>query len=189
MESDTRPLFSRPALVRLIVPLVIEQFLLMTVGMADTVMVTSTGQAAVSGVSLVDNINLLLIQIFAALSTGGAVVVSQYLGREKLEDARTAARQLLYTTTAVSTALMVLALVFRQHVLALLFGNIEPDVMDSAATAPQTMKSPASSGSETRKPSLSCSAPKTMRPSPFMTLTRPTHTAASSGDAPPSVNM
>lgn len=126
------PLFSRQALVRLIIPLVIEQFLLMTVGMADTIMVTSTGQAAVSGVSLVDNINLLLIQIFAALSTGGAVVVSQYLGREKLEDARTAARQLLYTTTAVSTALMVLALVFRQHVLALLFGNIEPDVMDSA---------------------------------------------------------
>ena len=132
MESDTRPLFSRPALVRLIVPLVIEQFLLMTVGMADTVMVTSTGQAAVSGVSLVDNINLLLIQLFAALSTGGAVVVSQYLGRREVERARTAARQLLYATTAVSTTLMVLALVFRQHVLALLFGNIEPDVMDSA---------------------------------------------------------
>ena len=69
-------------------PLVIEQFLLMTVGMADTVMVTSTGQAAVSGVSLVDNVNQLLLQVFAALSTGGAVVVSQYLGRREAENAR-----------------------------------------------------------------------------------------------------
>ncbi len=133
MEARAQsPLFSHQALVRLILPLVIEQFLLMTVGMADTVMVTNTGQAAVSGVSLVDGINLLLIQVFAALSTGGAVVVSQYLGRRETEQARTAARQLLYTTIAVSTLLMVLALVFRQHVLSLLFGNIEPDVMSSA---------------------------------------------------------
>ncbi len=127
-----RALFTRESLIRLIVPLIIEQFLLMTVGMADTVMVTSTGQAAVSGVSLVDNVNQLLLQVFAALSTGGAVVVSQYLGRREAENARTAARQLIYTVFAVSTALMVLALVFRQHVLALLFGNIEPDVMASA---------------------------------------------------------
>ena len=73
-------LFSRDALLRLIIPLVIEQLLLMTVGMADTVMVTTSGEAAVSGVSLVDNINTLIIQVFSALSTGGAVVVSQYRG-------------------------------------------------------------------------------------------------------------
>ena len=72
---------------RLIIPLVIEQFLLMTVGMADTVMVTTVGESAVSGVSLVDNINTLLLQIFAALSTGGAVIVSQYLGRRDQENA------------------------------------------------------------------------------------------------------
>ncbi len=100
--------------------------------MADTVMVTTTGEAAVSGVSLVDNINLLLIQIFTALSTGGTVIVSQYLGRQDIHNARTAAKQLLYTVTVVSTALMVLALVFREHILSLIFGNIEPDVMDSA---------------------------------------------------------
>ena len=86
----TAPLFSREALVHLIVPLIIEQLLLMTVGMADTVMVTTAGEATVSAVSLVDNINILIIQIFSALSTGGAVVVSQYLGRQELHNAKTA---------------------------------------------------------------------------------------------------
>ncbi|MBU5434435.1 MATE family efflux transporter [Pseudoflavonifractor sp. MSJ-37] len=127
-----RPLFRREALTRLIVPLVIEQFLLMSVGMMDTVMVTTAGQAAVSGVSLVDNINQLIIQIFSALSTGGAVICSQYLGRQDVEDARTAAKQLLYTVFGLALVLMAGALCFRQHILSLLFGNIESDVMDSA---------------------------------------------------------
>ncbi len=131
-SEKTAPLFSRNDLVKLIVPLVIEQFLMMSVGMADTVMVTSAGEAAVSGVSLVDNINLLLIQIFAALATGGTVIVSQYLGRQEVHNARKAAKQLLYTVTAVSMLLMGFALIFREHILSLIFGNIEPDVMDSA---------------------------------------------------------
>jgi putative MATE family efflux protein len=130
--QQQEPLFSRQTLLRLIIPLVIEQLLLMTVGMADTVMVTTSGEAAVSGVSLVDNLNLLLIQIFAALSTGGAVVVSQYLGRRETDNACTAAKQLLYTVCFVSTVLMALALIFRQHILALIFGQVEPEVMDSA---------------------------------------------------------
>ncbi len=117
---------------RLIIPLVIEQFLLMTVGMADTVMVTTVGESAVSGVSLVDNINTLLLQIFAALSTGGAVIVSQYLGRRDQENAKKAAKQLLYVAAVVSTVLMVLALVFREHLLRLLFGQISDEVMASA---------------------------------------------------------
>ena len=125
-------LFSRDALVRLIVPLIIEQLLLMTVGMADTVMVTTAGEATVSGVSLVDNINTLIIQIFSALSTGGAVVVAQYLGRQEAHSAKTAAKQLLYAMTGVSTILMIIALVFRQHILSLIFGRVEPAVMDSA---------------------------------------------------------
>ncbi len=125
-------LFSRDALIRLIVPLIIEQFLLMTVGMADTVMVTTAGEATVSGVSLVDNINTLIIQIFSALSTGGAVVVAQYLGRQETHSAKTAAKQLLYAMTGISVVLMILALIFRQHILSLIFGQVEPAVMDSA---------------------------------------------------------
>ena len=128
----TAPLFSREALVHLIVPLIIEQLLLMTVGMADTVMVTTAGEATVSAVSLVDNINILIIQIFSALSTGGAVVVSQYLGRQELHNAKTAAKQLFYVMTGISVVLMTIALVFRQHILSLIFGEVEPAVMDSA---------------------------------------------------------
>ena len=135
MEAEARaraPLFSRSALLRLIIPLVIEQLLLMTVGMADTVMVTTSGEAAVSGVSLVDNINNLIIQVFSALSTGGAVVVSQYLGRQDVDNAKSAAKQLLYAMTALSVLLMAAALLFRQHILALIFGHVEADVMASA---------------------------------------------------------
>lgn len=126
------PLFSPRDLRQLIGPLIVEQFLLMTVGMADTVMVTSAGEAAIAGVSLVDNINVLLIQVFAALSTGGAVVVSQYLGRQEERHARAAAKQLLYAVTLVSALIMVLALLFREQILSLLFGDIESDVMESA---------------------------------------------------------
>lgn len=123
-SQPVSPLFTGGELKRLIIPLVIEQLLLMTVGMADTVMVTTAGEAAVSGISLVDSINLLLIQVFAALGTGGAVVVSQYLGRRDLDRACSAAKQLLYVITAVSLTLMALALLFRQSILAFLFGNI-----------------------------------------------------------------
>ena len=95
VQTDVRPpLFSGSALRRLIIPLVIEQFLAMTIGMADTMMVTSVGEHAVSGVSLVDNISILLINIFSALATGGAVVAAQYLGSRDEPNAGAAAKQL-----------------------------------------------------------------------------------------------
>ena len=126
------PMFTRQALVRLMVPLIIEQMLLMTVGMADTMMVTTAGEAVVSGVSLVDNINILIINLFSALSTGGAVVVSQYLGRRDVENARFAAKQLLYVNLFVGAVLMAIALLFREHILRLVFGNISQEIMDAA---------------------------------------------------------
>ena len=135
METTVRaqkPMFSNQDLVRLMIPLVVEQLLLMTVGMADTMMVTNAGESVVSGVSLVDNINILIINIFSALSTGGAVVVAQYLGRREPENARSAARQLLYAALLAALALMALALLLREHILRLLFGDIAQEVMDSA---------------------------------------------------------
>ena len=86
--------FSRKALMQLILPLVLEQFLSVAIGMADTIMVSTAGEAAVSGVSLVDSLNVLLIQVFGALATGGAVVCSQYIGRQDRKMACNAARQL-----------------------------------------------------------------------------------------------
>lgn len=135
MEATTQiknPMFTNQDLRRLMIPLIIEQLLLMTVGMADTMMVTTAGEAVVSGVSLVDNINILLINIFSALSTGGAVVVSQYLGRRDVEKARSAAKQLLYVVFFVGVLLMAMALIFREHILRLVFGNISQDIMDAA---------------------------------------------------------
>ncbi len=127
-------LFSRKDLTRLIVPLVIEQVLAITIGTADTMMVASVGEAAVSGVSLVDTINILLINIFSALATGGAVVASQYLGRNDEEKACGAAKQLLYVILGASILIMLIALCFRTAVLHLVFGAVEETVMQSAKT-------------------------------------------------------
>ncbi len=135
MESTataSKPLFTTKDLTRLLIPLAVEQLLLMTVGMADTMMVTTAGESVVSGVSLVDNINILIINIFAALSTGGAVVVAQYLGRREQENARSAAKQLLYVALLASVSLMAAALLFREPILRMLFGSISQEVMDSA---------------------------------------------------------
>lgn len=125
-------LFSREDLKRLIVPLMLEQLLAITVGMADTMMVSSVGEAAMSGVSLVDAINLLLINLFSALATGGAVLTSQYLGRKELKNAGLAARQLLYTVLAASLLIMAACLLVRTQLLNALFGHVEKAVMDSA---------------------------------------------------------
>ena len=95
-------LFSKKDLQRLIIPLIIEQFLAITIGMADTVMVSSCGEAAVSGVSLVDAINILLINIFSALATGGAIISSQYIGREEPHKACEAAKQLVLSVFVLS---------------------------------------------------------------------------------------
>ena len=119
---------------RLLVPLIIEQLLAMTVGMADTVMITYIGQDAVSGVSLVDALSNLIIQVLAALATGGAVVVSQYLGRHDLRHARSAARQLIYVAVLFSGAVMIISLALRGTLLRFLFGNMTNEVLESAVS-------------------------------------------------------
>ena len=124
-------MFTAKDLRKLILPLIVEQFLAVTIGMADTIMVASTGEAAMSSVSLVDAINILLINIFSALATGGAIVASQYLGREDNKRANVAAKQLLLVTTALSVCIMSVCLVGRDPILDLIFGKIEPEVMDN----------------------------------------------------------
>ena len=125
-------LFTNNDLKRLIAPLIVEQILAVTVGMVDTMMVSSAGEAATSGVSLVDMINNLLINVFAAVSTGGAVVSSQFLGQKNRKRACEAADQLMMITGLISIVIMVGAILFRHGLLRLLYGGIADDVMNNA---------------------------------------------------------
>ena len=124
--------FTRRDLARLLAPLVVEQFLAVTVGMADTMMVSYVGEAAISGVSLVDMLNVLIINVFAAMATGGAVVISQYLGARDVPSAKNSAGQLFHLAALAGVGFMVVVLAFARPLLRLLFGQIEPEVMDAA---------------------------------------------------------
>jgi putative MATE family efflux protein len=132
--SSTSGRWDSKAILRLLWPLIIEQLLAVTMGAADTVMVSAVGEFAVTGVNIVDNINNLLIIAFVALCTGGTVVVSQYIGRGDLQNANVAARQLVYVVTLVSIVIAVTIGLFRRPVIRLLYGTIDPDVMNAAAT-------------------------------------------------------
>ena len=127
-------MFNRKQLARLIWPLIVEQFLAVAIGMADTVMVTSCGEAAVAGVSLVDSINVLLINIFSALATGGAILASQYIGRQDKEQANVAAKQLVLVTAGISVLVMAICLFANASLLHMVFGEAEADVMTNAET-------------------------------------------------------
>ncbi len=125
-------LFSNKDLRKLIIPLVFEQTLAITVGMADTMMISSVGESAISGVSLVDMVNNLIFCILAALATGGAVVTSQRIGAKDYSNARKSAKQLLYTVIIFSLFLTVTVFLLRIPLLKLFFGSIEADVMRNA---------------------------------------------------------
>jgi len=127
-----KPLFSRQALQRLLWPLVGEQFLAVTIGMADTVMVASVGEAAVSAVSLVDSINILMLNIFAALATGGAIVASQYLGQRDEKNANRSAKQLVVVVALFGLALGLLCALLRAPLLRGLFGSADAAVLSDA---------------------------------------------------------
>lgn len=127
-------LYSGKDLKKLILPLVFEQFLAILVGMVDTVMISSVGEAAVSGVSLVDNINILVINICAAMATGGAVVAGHFLGQKDEESAGNAAWQLILFSAAAALFISVCLALFHRQLLAIIFGNVEEEVMSSAVT-------------------------------------------------------
>lgn len=132
MSSDNLPLFTGKQLRALILPLIVEQFLGIFVGMADTMMVASAGEAAVSGVSLVDSLIVLLIVLLVALTTGGSVIISQHLGAKSYSDALKSAQQLLLSTTSLSLLMTAIALLGNYWLLHFIFGNIAPDVMGHA---------------------------------------------------------
>lgn len=127
-------MFSNKDLRNLIFPLFVEQFLLMFVGIADTFVVSFSGEADVSGVSLVTSFNTVLIFLFTALSSGGAVIISQYIGSDNKRSASRSAGQLLMISAVISTIITILILSFHTQLLKLLFGKIEADVMAACDT-------------------------------------------------------
>lgn len=131
METKNE-IFSGKQLRLLIVPLILEQVLGITVGLADSIMVSSAGEAAVSGVSLVDTINILLSNTFCSLSTGGAVVAAHRLGEKQEEKAVKTAGQLLLCVTTIALLVMAVSLAGNRSILGSIFGNVEQQVMSNA---------------------------------------------------------
>ena len=125
-------LFTNKDIRKLIIPLIIEQFLTVLVGMADTIMVSQAGEAAISAVSLVDTVNVLLINVFTALANGGAVVAGQFLGHKNRNESCKVANQLLIFASIFSTVVMVVMIGLHNLILHGAFGDISEDVMDSA---------------------------------------------------------
>ncbi len=125
-------LFSRRDLVKIILPLVLQQVLALALGTVDSMMVSRAGEAAVSGVALVASLDAVLFLVFNSMVNGGAVVVSQTLGSKNPESARAASKQLFWVVTTISTVLAVVVLTFRNPLLNTLFGEVEADVMQNA---------------------------------------------------------
>ena len=131
--SQSEP-FTNRDLARMIVPLFFEQLLVMLVGLADTFFISKAGEAAVAGVSLVNQFNTVFIFLFTALAAGGAVVVSQYIGTGDKDMASEAASQLLMFSTVFSLAMTAVVLLFARQLLGVMFGRVEPEVMDACLT-------------------------------------------------------
>ena len=125
-------MFSNRLICSLLIPVVLEQLLNSIMGTADTMMVSNVGSAAISAVSLVDSINVLVIQAFSALAAGGAIVCAQYIGQKNKEKANESARQVLFIITAISVAVSLICLVFQKPLLRLIFGSVEPAVMSAS---------------------------------------------------------
>ena len=127
-------MFSNKDLKNLIVPLFLEQLLMALVGIADVFVIGFVGEAAVSGVSLVNSFNTIFINLFTALASGGAVVISQYIGRKEEKHAGEAATQLLTAAVLLSVVISVVILIFNGSLMRLIFGKVEADVMDACVT-------------------------------------------------------
>ena len=125
-------LFSSKDLRKLIIPLMFEQLLAVLVGLVDTLMVSQSGEAAVAGVALVDNINRLIIQVMAALATGGAVVCSQYIGKGRDDESRKSGAQLETVLLIFSVIMTAFSVSFTRPLLKVIFGTVEDSVMDCA---------------------------------------------------------
>lgn len=130
---EQKHLFSNKMLKSILVPVILEQLLNSFMGTADTMMVSNVGSAAISAVSLVDSINVLLIQAFSALAAGGTIICAQYMGQRNYERANKSARQVLFIILSISAAVTILCLLFKDPLLHFIFGKVDADVMEASA--------------------------------------------------------
>ena len=130
---EQKHLFSNKMLKSILVPVILEQLLNSFMGTADTMMVSNVGSAAISAVSLVDSINVLLIQAFSALAAGGTIICAQYMGQRNYERANKAARQVLFIILSISAAVTILCLLFKDPLLHFIFGKVDADVMEASS--------------------------------------------------------
>ena len=126
-------MFTRKQIFSLLIPIIAEQFFGILVGMADTMMVSSAGEAAVSGVSLVDSINLIVFSLLSSFSTGGAIICSQYIGAKNLDKAKKSASQLCMAAFVVGTFFTIVCIIFAKPLLNLIYGAVEKDVISKVA--------------------------------------------------------
>ena len=128
------PLFTSRSLLNLLLPIVLDSVLYIVAGLLDSIMVSSSGEAAVSGVSLVDSINMMLIMLFVGLGVGGTVITTQFIGSRNYTQARASANHLLYLSSGVALIISLFCLCFVPQILQLIYSNIAPDVFDYAKT-------------------------------------------------------
>jgi putative MATE family efflux protein len=132
--EEQKHIFSNRDLYKLLIPVMAEQLLNSLMGTADSIMVSNVGPAAISAVSLVDSINVLIIQALSALATGGVIVCSNFIGQKRPDQARESAKQLSLVALAISVVIMILSMCLRMPLLHLIFGKVEPAVMTAAST-------------------------------------------------------
>ena len=130
---EQKHLFSNKMLKSILVPVILEQLLNSFMGTADTMMVSNVGSTAISAVSLVDSINVLLIQAFSALAAGGTIICAQYMGQRNYERANKSARQVLFIILSISAAVTILCLLFKDPLLHFIFGKVDADVMEASS--------------------------------------------------------
>lgn len=133
-EAEQQHLFSNKMICSILIPVILEQLLNSIMGTADTMMVSNVGSAAISAVSLVDSINILVIQAFSALAAGGAIVCAQYMGQQNTEKANESARQVLFIITSISVVIALFCLIFQKPMLRLIFGAVDAEVMSASET-------------------------------------------------------
>ncbi|MCR4904066.1 MAG: MATE family efflux transporter, partial [Butyrivibrio sp.] len=133
-DTNKEHLFSNKQLLLLLLPLIAEQLLNSLMGMADSMMVSTVGEEALSAVSLVDSINNLIVQAFNALATGGVIICANYVGQKNMKKANEAASQLVGVALVISTAITLLGIIFRGPLLHVIFGSIEDSVMQASYT-------------------------------------------------------